>query len=245
MDDQEAQREQIILERILTLKHNLKEGRAGPVELHELGTLYFLIDNFAPALEYLSRLLEEYPDYIELAAASTLRVYCHIKLGQFDAAEKLVQDRLNVYKTDTRLFAMLAHIYEKTERMAEAIETHRRILEIDPDNLNSMNSLGYLLTLHGGEAQQAEALNNLKKALARKPNYPAYLDSFGVALARGGHTEHARRALLKALQFAPQNTEIMEHLKGLFESPSGRFPTSAKDQHGENDDRHAQNGGQG
>ena len=213
MDDQEPQREQIILERILTLKHNLNEGRAGPVELHELGTLYFLLDNFEPALDYLKRLLDEFPDYIELAAASTLRVYCHIKLGQFEAAETLARDRLAVYKTDTRLYGMLAHIHEKTGRMEDAIATHRRILEIDPDNLNSMNSLGYLLTLHGAPTDQTEALTNLKQALSKKPNYPAYLDSFGVALARGGQTESARRALMKALQFAPQNTEIMEHLK--------------------------------
>lgn len=217
MDDQQPQREQIILERILTLKHLLSEGRGGPVELHELGTLYFLLDNFEPALDYLRRLLEEYPDYIELAAASSLRVYCHIKLGQFAEAETIVKERLQVYKTDTRLYAMLAHIQERTDRVQDAIATHRRILEIDPDNLNSMNSLGFLLTLHGGPENQAEALLNLKKALHKKPNYPAYLDSFGVALARGGQTENARRALLKALQFSPQNTEIMEHLKSLFD----------------------------
>ena len=217
MDDEQAQREQLILERILTLKHNLSEGRAGPVELHELGIMYFLLDNFEPSLEYLSRLLDEYPDYIELASATSLRVFCHIKLDEFDVAERIVKERIQVYKTDTRLHAMLAHIQEKTERPRDAIQTHRRILEIDPDNLNSLNNLGYLLTLHGNPAEQNEALVHLKKALHKKPNHPAYLDSFGVHLARAGHTENARRALLKALQFAPQNTEIMDHLKGLFQ----------------------------
>ncbi len=220
MEDGQPQREQIILERILTLKQLLKESRVGPVELHELGVLYFLIDNFEPALEYLRRLLDEYPDYIELAAASSLRALCYIKLERFEEAEKLVRERIQIYRTDTRLHAMLAAIQEKTGRPQEAMATHRRILEIDPDNLNSLNSLGFLLTLHGAEKDRPEALLALKKALQKKPNYPAYLDSFGVFLARGGQKENARRALLKALQAAPQNTQIMDHLKSLFDHKS-------------------------
>lgn len=211
----ETEREKIILERILTLKQMLQDGDGGPLELHELGICYYYIENYRQAAEYLGKLAHEYPDYLEFGAAQTLRVLCLIQEQELDVAEKIIHDRLELYGDDTKLLGMLAHIQESKKKFPEAIKTHRKILRLDPENLNSLNNLGYLLTLHGEKSEQEEAYVCLKKAIAKKPDHAAYLDSFGVFLGKAGKTESARKALGKALRQQPESSIILEHLQKL------------------------------
>ncbi len=209
----DTDRERAVLERILTLKQLIKDGMGGPLELHELGICYFNIENYHQAADYLQRLGHEYPDYLEIGSAQSLRVLALIRMGEYTDAEKILQSRLKVDAQDTRLLGMLAHIQERSGKVFDAIATHRRILELDPQNLNSMNNLGYLLTLHGGQNNQSEALSFLKRVLSAKPGYPAYLDSLGVHLTRLGDRERARKAFMKALSKMPESSEILGHLK--------------------------------
>lgn len=217
-EDQQKLMQRRVLERILGLKQILKDGLGGPVELHELGICYFTLHNFRQSSKYLNELIEMYADYVEIAAVMALQVLCLIEDGEFVAAEEILTDRLRRFGSDARLLSMQAHVFEKTGRHAESIAAHRRILQLDPDNTNSLNSLGYLLALHGkGEADRNQAFDCLKRAIQRKPDHPAYLDSFGVFLAKQGDRERARKALLKALQRAPENQEILGHLQELMD----------------------------
>lgn len=209
--------EQKILERILGLKQMIKDGLGGPIELHELGICYFHLHNFRQASQFLADLIEQYADYVEIASVMALQALCLIEDREFAAAEKILNERIHRYATDTRLISMLAHVYEKTGREPDAIQMHRRVLELDPDSVNSLNSLGYLLTLHGERKDRMEAFDCLKRALQKKPDHPAYLDSFGVFLAKHGDRQRARRALLRALQRAPGNAEILAHIRELLE----------------------------
>jgi len=209
------ERERVVLERILSLKQLLKEDRGGPLELHELGICYYHLANYRQAAEYLGRLCETYPDYVEIGAVFALRGLCLLQEEEYATAESILQERLAKYPNDARLLSMLAHVCYRTGRESEAIDLHRRILRIDPDNVNSLNSLGYLLALRGSDADQQEAYDCLRRAVAARPEHPAYLDSFGVFLARRGDRERARRAFEKALQRAPENGEILEHVRSL------------------------------
>jgi len=209
----QEQKERQILERILSLKQMIGDGRGGPVELHELGICYFLIENYRSAAGFLRDLMEQYPGYVEIAPVQSLRIYCMIQEGELLEAELLLKERIGKDPSNATLLAMLAHVQEKTSRAVEAIRTHRRILDVDPENINSRNSLGYLLTLQGGQAEMNEALEHLKRAVSKHPEHPAYLDSLGVLLARRGDPERARKAFLKALSRAPENAVILDHLK--------------------------------
>lgn len=211
----ESEREKVILERVLTLKQLIKDDRGGPVELHELAICYYNLANYDRAAEFLDQLLEKYPDYLEAGAVVSLRIFCLIQEGHYKEAETLLKERLHKFPEDTTLLALSAHIEEKRENFRKAIETHRRIVDLDPENVNSLNSIGYLLALHGSQEEQQEAMLALKKALENKPDHPAYLDSFGVFLARKGLQDQARKALMKALKKAPDNSEILKHLKEL------------------------------
>jgi len=207
------EREKVILERILTLKQIVQESRGGPIELHELAVCYYHLENYKQAVEFASQLLTKYPTYVELAAVHSLRILCLVLSGDHSEALKLLDERLKVQPADTTLLGMTAFAQEKSGKMKESIETHRRILKIDPVNANSLNSLGYLLTLHGKPSESAEAFDCLKKAIELFPTHPAYLDSLGVFLTKKGQKDNARKALMKALRKSPQNGEILQHLK--------------------------------
>ncbi|MEQ9364948.1 MAG: tetratricopeptide repeat protein [Leptospirales bacterium] len=203
-----------MLERILGIKQIIKDGLGGPVELHELGICYFSLRNFRQSSKYLNELIESYGDYVEIAAVMALQVLCLIEDEEYSAAEEILADRLSKFSSDLRLLSMQAHVFEKTGRYRESIDCHRRILQLDPDNVNSLNSVGYLLSLHGKtEAERNEAYAALKRVIQKKPDHPAYLDSFGVFLARQGDRPRARKALLKALQRAPENQDILNHIQ--------------------------------
>ncbi len=212
--DESRLAERRLLERILGLKQILKDGLGGPIELHELGICYFSLRNFRQSSKYLNELIESYGDYVEIAAVMALQVLCLIEDEEFAAAEEILGERLAKFNADVRLLSMQAHVYEKTGRQSESIAVHRRILELDPENINSLNSLGYLLALHGqSPAERDEAFDCLKRVIQKKPDHPAYLDSFGVFLAKQGDGPRARKALLKALQRAPENQEILQHIQ--------------------------------
>ncbi|MCE9598187.1 MAG: tetratricopeptide repeat protein [Spirochaetia bacterium] len=208
-------REKQVLERILSLKQMIQDGRSGPIELHELGVCYYLIENFRTAAGFLADLVKQYPDYVEIAAVQSLRIFCLVQDGELLEAEILLKERMQMDPTNATLLGMLAHVQEKTARTEDAIQTHRRILDIDPGNNNSRNSLGYLLAVQGKKEQFGEALEHLKQAVTSKPDHPAYLDSLGMLLLKSGDRERARKAFLKALSRSPENTVILDHLKDL------------------------------
>ncbi|MBI3395400.1 MAG: tetratricopeptide repeat protein, partial [Spirochaetia bacterium] len=146
MEEASSDRERLILERIMALKQMLEHG-GGPVELHELGVLYFHLDNFRQACTYLGDLETRYPDYIETGSAAALHALCLVKAGDLEEAALLLQARVKLNNTDTRLYNMLAFALEKLGRLDQAIETHRTVLRLDPDNAGSLNGLGYLLAV--------------------------------------------------------------------------------------------------
>ena len=85
----------------------------------------------------------------------------------------------------------------------------RKIIEIDPDNADALNALGY--TLADKTDRNAEALELIERALEIKPNEAAFLDSFGWVQYRLENFESAVSYLRKALELL-QNDEIAAHL---------------------------------
>ncbi len=203
----------LILQRILEIQKSFQAGLDGPVEFHELAICYYHIDNLDYSLSCLQKVLDRYPDYIEIASVSSLQALILIQTRQFEKAEKVIASRLEKTGIDLRLLSMMAYVYEKTERASQAIHTIRQILQIDPKNTNALNSLAWLLTIHGTEEEQNEAFSCLRKALKHFPANPAYLDSLGMYYAHNGDKKRARAAFMKAIEYSPWNTEILQHIR--------------------------------
>lgn len=85
----------------------------------------------------------------------------------------------------------------------------RRIIELQPDNADAMNALGY--TLADRTERHQEALELISKALEIKPNEAAFIDSLGWVQYRMNNYDEALIHLKKALDMFP-NDEVAAHL---------------------------------
>lgn len=199
------------------LDQALLQNPEDPILLYNFALCCFQTKNFKKSIQVLDRILSEYPGFIELDNVYRLKVFALVELKDWETAESIIKERLQVAVDDPKLLSFLAHVYEYTHRLDAAIEIHRRILKHTPDYKNSLNSLGYLLALKKklNTEERSEAIRSLKKALELDPNNPAYLDSFGYFLQTIGKPEEAWKAYRKALQKNPNHPILLERLKNL------------------------------
>src|SRR3546814_16687929 len=85
----------------------------------------------------------------------------------------------------------LAMLYERQGKLDEFETLMRRVIELDPDNANAYNSLGY--TYADQNTQLDEARDLLDHALELEPNNPFILDSMGWYLYRVDDRSEERR----------------------------------------------------
>ena len=85
----------------------------------------------------------------------------------------------------------------------------KKILAMDPDNVEALNALGY--TLLSKPSRYADAEKYLQKALRLEPGAAVIIDSYGWLQFKLGNTEKALGYLQQAYEKQPEN-EIAAHL---------------------------------
>ena len=103
----------------------------------------------------------------------------------------------------------------------EGAEKHlKRSIEMNPQNGQALNYLGYMLA--DRSVQLDEALGFIRRALESDPDNGAYLDSLGWAYFRKGDYVRAEQALSSAIAALPEEAEIHAHMGELY-SATGRL----------------------
>jgi Flp pilus assembly protein TadD len=85
----------------------------------------------------------------------------------------------------------------------------RRVIELDPDNADALNALGYTLT--DQTDRHEEALELIEKALKIKPHEASFIDSLGWVQYRLNNFQIALTHLRRAFEMF-RNDEIAAHL---------------------------------
>ncbi len=98
---------------------------------------------------------------------------------------------------------------EQLGKLEIAERDMRHILELEPDNVRTLNALGY--TLADQTTRYEEALGYINRAYAQEPNDPAIIDSLGWVQYRLGNLDEARSLLQRAWDMT-QDSEIGAHL---------------------------------
>ncbi len=143
-------------------------------------------------------------------------------------AEKLFKEVRSAHKDDdSGLVAQISDVYlsagARLERAKdyEGAEKHlKRAIEVNPDNSQALNYLGYMLA--DRSVHLDEAIGYIRKALERDPDNGAYLDSLGWAYFRKGEYVRAEKALASAIVASPDEAEIHAHMGELY-SATGRL----------------------
>ncbi|MHA7879399.1 MAG: tetratricopeptide repeat protein [Saccharospirillum sp.] len=129
--------------------------------------------------------------------------------GQGEQAFQALQQGLASYPNEESLLydqALLAAQLERYEVLEANLTT---ILENDPDNAMALNALGYTWADLNKNLEQA--VDYIDRALAIRPDDPAFMDSKGWVEYRLGNLETAERWLRRAA-LAYDNDEVAAHL---------------------------------
>jgi tetratricopeptide (TPR) repeat protein len=124
-------------------------------------------------------------------------------------AEETLKAGLRV-SPSVMLHFSLGVLYEKTDRFPESIKEMEIVLQMDSNNADAMNFIGYSYADRGIKLAEAEGL--IRKALALKPGNAYMLDSLGWVCFRQNKFAEAIQYLKEAAAGLPQDTTIAEHL---------------------------------
>ncbi len=129
--------------------------------------------------------------------------------GRSDRALQILEKADKDIPDSTQIKYDLAMQYERQGRMQDFERLMRRVIELDPNNANAYNSLGY--TYADQNRNLSEAQDLLERALDLDPNNPYILDSVGWYLYRTSDYEAAIEYLQRSYDQMP-SAEVAAHL---------------------------------
>ena len=134
-----------------------------------------------------------------------------MRLKDKDAAGELdVYARgLAAFADDEALLYSRALLWERRDDIAKAEADFRRILVSSPDDVNTLNALGY--TLADRTTRYREALELIDRARVAAPGNAAIIDSYGWVLFRLGKPREALSHLRHAYALQ-KDADIGSHL---------------------------------
>ncbi|MGC2062396.1 MAG: tetratricopeptide repeat protein [Thermodesulfovibrionales bacterium] len=98
----------------------------------------------------------------------------------------------------------LADLYERNSQYAEAIETYRKVIKLDPKSGINMGYVHFkIATALDRTNHAAKAVDEFKKAIKYLPEYPVLYNNMGVAYGKLGRLDDEIAALKKALRLRP------------------------------------------
>jgi tetratricopeptide (TPR) repeat protein len=165
---------------------------------------------------------EDRTTYLSLAQA-------YIRLRRYDDANAAL-DKAEVYsqKTDDKiyLYFLRGTVDDKQGKKDEAETWMRKVLEIDPNNAQTLNYLAYMFAERG--VKLPEALTMVKKAVELDPQNYAYLDTEGWVYFKSGEYAMAEDCLNKAVERNSTDPTVHDHLGQALEKQGKLKPAVAQ-----------------
>ncbi len=128
---------------------------------------------------------------------------------QYERAFNVLTDALLDFPDQKEFLYTRALIAERLDKAALVEADLKKILAVEPDNVESLNALGY--TLLNQPSRYADAELYLQRALNLEPNSAVVIDSYGWLQFKLGHAEKALSYLQQAYERQQEN-EIASHL---------------------------------
>ncbi|MEM9049792.1 MAG: tetratricopeptide repeat protein [Pseudomonadota bacterium] len=125
----------------------------------------------------------------------------------YSAAIDLVE---TIERNSWVLFFRRGIAYERSDRWPAAEADFRRALELNPDEPNVLNYLGYSLVELGRNYEEAEQM--IRTAVEREPQSGYIVDSLAWVLYRMGRFEEAVEPMERAVALVPFDPILNDHL---------------------------------
>jgi len=140
------------------------------------------------------------------------------RLERYDEAGAAYDKAINLFASESRnqwfAYYVRAITRERTDRWAEAETDFRKALELNPNQPQVLNYLGYSLVEKNIKLEEALAM--IEKAVEAEPNSGYIVDSLGWVLFRMGKYDQAVGHLERAAELEAVDPIVNDHLGDVF-----------------------------
>jgi tetratricopeptide (TPR) repeat protein len=182
------------------------------VELaYYLGLCYTKLEKYDDALLYLEQVVTSSPDPLRLYQCRMSLAYIYAITGRSKLAEFELGRLVGGGFESVQMYTTLAYAAWSQRHYQKAMDYYEKALKLDEDNTTALNGLGYILA--DSDLDVVKGLRLCRRAVDKKPQSAAYLDSLGWAYFKSGDAAEARIWLRRAMELAPHQKVIREHMK--------------------------------
>jgi tetratricopeptide (TPR) repeat protein len=187
-----------------------------------LGLCYTKLGRYDDALLYLDQVITTGQNVMRAYQCRMTLAYIYVITKKTKMAEfELARLQKSGFES-AQLYTTLAYAAWVRKDAKGAVDLYEKALDIDENNTTAMNGLGYILVETNDDL--IRGLRLCRRAVDRKPQNPAYLDSLGWAYFKNGEIIEARTWLRRAIDISPKEKEIQDHYRIVTgdEPPRGR-----------------------
>ncbi len=158
-------------------------------------------------------------DYVEKAEKAIgkekpevvdLRAQALVDQEKYEEAAAIYQQLIDQDKTNDRYYFLLGEVYYEGKRFTDAEAAFRKAIELNENNVDAYNNLGYMFAENNMHLDEAQKL--IEKALELRPNAGYIIDSLGWVYFQKGDVEKALELLEKAMSLSKDDPVMFDHL---------------------------------
>ncbi|MCL2608732.1 MAG: hypothetical protein FWD94_02360 [Treponema sp.] len=176
-----------------------------------LGLCLTKLGKLGEAMLHLEKAVSLIPDIPRIYQCRMALAYIYVTTGSPRMAEIELERLVESGFASPELFNTMAYTAYERKHFRHAIEFYEKALILDAENATALNGIGYVLVDTGIDLPRG--LGCCRRAVEKKPDNPAYLDSLGWACYKLSYNGEAGDWLRKANKIAPNEATIREHLR--------------------------------
>ncbi|MDR2767546.1 MAG: tetratricopeptide repeat protein [Treponema sp.] len=199
------------LEEFLAVDTDRFESDENTELAYYLGLCYTKLERYDDALLYLEQVVTASPDPLRVYQCRMTLAFIYVTTGRSKLAEFELGRLVEGGFKSVQIYTTLAYAAWTQKQYQKAVDYYEKALEIDSGNTTALNGLGFILA--DSDIDVNRGIKLCKRAVEKKPQSAAYLDSLGWAYFKGRNLNEARSWLRRAFDLAPHQKEIREHIK--------------------------------
>lgn len=178
-----------------------------------LGLCYAKLENYDEALLFLEQVVTSGAQLDRVLQCRFLLAVIYALSGRRRLADFELNKLLDTGYMTSSVYAAIAFIAWEQNDTEKCLSYYEKSLEKDPENISSLNGLGYVLA--STDKDLTRALTLCKQAVKNAPKSAACLDSLGYVYYKLGLYEDAMNYLSQAEKLDGENTEIARHIQAV------------------------------
>lgn len=192
------------------------DSEADKVEIsYYLGLCYTKLEKYDDALLYLEQVVTSGTQLERILQCRFLLAVIYALSGRRRLADFELNKLLDTGFMSSSVYAAIAFVAWEQKDTERCLKYYEQSLEKDPENITSLNGLGYVLAVE--DKDLTRALSLCKKAVKSSPKSAACLDSLGFVYYKLGLYQDAIQYLHEAELLDTDNIEILNHIKAVKE----------------------------